>query len=315
MALGEAIKEDFILIKNDPAEELIELDLPKSTLIDCCFSLPVLAKLTGGDRFTNDQSSVIYFYDQGITTASLNLQKWNGSNWVQVAALVDDTYGTNYPFGFAENQEGEKLLGYLIDWQKVLNEEGEGSYRIQTEETPIVGSTVNRYSFDWCLQTYTNLRADKTVRFDWFNTGVIGDLNDDKKVRDFGKLANGNSYKWFNSLRMPDALFGNNTSSFEREFVRYQSGAETWIKDEQVESYQLITGYYPEYLHKFIKVDLIQSDELFVTNYFSNANSQHRERAVVPSSDYAPNWSYNSKFASVEVTFEQKYQNQFHKRC
>ncbi|GAG96267.1 unnamed protein product, partial [marine sediment metagenome] len=167
MALGEAIKENFILIKNNPSQELVQLDLPKSTLIDCCFTIPVLAKLTGGDRFTNDQSSVVYFYDSGFSSASLNLQKYNGSNWIEVAPLIDDTYGTNYPFGFAENAGGEKLLGYLIDWQKVLNAEGEGSYRIQTEETPVIGDVVNRFSFDYCLKTYNEIRANKTVRFDW----------------------------------------------------------------------------------------------------------------------------------------------------
>ncbi|GAG92556.1 unnamed protein product [marine sediment metagenome] len=114
---------------------------------------------------------------------------------------------------------------------------------------------------------------------------------------------------------MPEAIFGNNQSSFEREFVRYQTGEDVFVKDQQVESYQLITGYYPEYLHKFIKVDILQADEILVTNYFNNGNATHVERSVVASSDYSPNWSYNSKYASVEVEFTQRYQNHYHKRC
>lgn len=315
MATGEAICETFKLIKNNPASTLVEIDLPKSTLIDCCFSLPVLAKETGGDNFTNDQSSVLYFYDNGFTGAVLNLQAFDGSDWVQIAVLSDDTLGTLFDFGFAENDEDERLLGFVIDWQKVLSAHGEGSYRIQTEETPIIGDIVNRYSLEWCLKKYTDIRANKTVRIDFYQSGIIGDKTSDQKIRDYGFLPSGVAVNWFNQIRLPDAIFGDDSGEYNRDFTRYKNGAEVWIKDEQVEKYQFISGYYPNYVHKFMRVDVLQADDIEITTYFNNGNSDHQNKSVIPSGNYDPNWNHVSKLASVELSFEQKYQNYKHKRC
>jgi hypothetical protein len=309
MALGEAIRQNFKVIKNNPSGELVELELPKSTVNDCCFTIPVLAKATGGDNYTDDQSSVLWWYDNGFTNAVLNLQKYENGAWSEVANLNDNTYGTYYQYGFEINDKEESLLGYLIDWKLVLNALGEGTYRVQTEESTVLGDTVNRYSIEWCLQTYTQYRANRTVRIDWYNIGIVGSLTNDKDTRDYGSL------NWFNQLRLPDAIFGDATSTYEREFVRYQNGKQVWIQDDSVEEYTLNTGRYPSYLHTILKFDLLQSDAIFVTNYDKNAAQDYVDKEVIASSDYSPNWNYGTKLADVSINFQQKYQNHRSKRC
>lgn len=309
MALGEAIRQNFKVIKNNPSGDLVELELPKSTTNDCCFTIPVLAKSSGGDNYTNDRSSVIYFYGNGTTNAILNLQKYESDSWNEVANLNDNTYGTYYPFGFEVNSKEENLLGYVIDWKLVLATLGEGTYRVQTEETTITGSTVNRYSIEWCLMTYTQFRANRTVRIDYYNVGIVGSLTDDKETRDFGSL------NWFNQIRLPESIFGDSSSTYEREFVRYQNGEQVWLQDDSIEQYTLNTGRFPSYIHTILKYDILQSDSILITNYDKNASQTFVDKEVVGASDYTPNWNYGTKLADVSVTFEQKYQNHRSKRC
>jgi len=45
MGYGQAITNDFTLLKDNPAVIVTVLDLPKSTVEDCCFTIQVLAKL------------------------------------------------------------------------------------------------------------------------------------------------------------------------------------------------------------------------------------------------------------------------------
>ena len=309
MALGEAIKQDFKIIKNNPSGDLVELDLPKSTVNDCCFTIPVFAKSTGGDNYINDQSSVLWFYDAGFTDAVLNLQKYENGSWSEVANLNNDTYGTYYPFGFEVNDKEENLLGYLINWQLILAGLGAGTYRVQTEETTVLGDIVNRFSLEWCLQEYTDNRANYTTRIDWYNTGIIGSTTNDKDTRDFGSL------NWFNQVRLPDTTFGEDTATYEREYVRYQNGQQVWLQDNSVEEYTLKTGRFPSYLHKLIKFDLLQAERILITNYDADAPVQHTDKEVIPSSNYEPNYFRGSKLADVVVTFQQAYQNHQHKRC
>ena len=309
MALGEAIKQDFKIIKNNPSGELIELDLPKTNVADCCFNIPVLAKSTGGDNYTNDKSSVLWFYDNGFTTAVLNLQRCDNGTWTEVANLNDNTYGVFYPFGFEVNKKQESLLGYLIDWQLVLTLLGAGTYRVQTEETTVLGDTVNRFSLEWELKEYTQNRADLTTRIDWYNAGIIGSLTDDKDTRDYGDL------EWFNQIRLPDTVFGNDSSTYEREFVRYQNGNQVWLQDDSIEAYVMSTGRFPNYLHRLVKYDVLQAERILITNYDTDAPVSHTDKEVVPNSNYEPNYTRGTKLSSVEVTFEQAYQNHRKKRC
>jgi hypothetical protein len=308
MPLGEAISQDFKIIKNNPTDPTSTLDLPKSTVSDCCFYLPVLAELVVTSEYNNDKSSVIWFYDNGYTGAAMELEQLVSGTWTKIADLIDDTYGTFYDYGFFTNDNTEKAMGYLIDWNLMLVAFGQGKYRVKTVETGILGNT-NKYSLEWCLWTHTPDRAEGTVRIDWWLNGILGDSENDRLTRDFGAL------DWFNEIRLPSAYFGDTTSTYEKEYIRYQNGNQVWIKDERKREYRLEIGRIPNYLHELLSGEVFQADATSLTDFNINNAVQNIDTYIKLSSDYAPRWNTNTKLASVELSFENQYQNFVRKRC
>jgi hypothetical protein len=309
MALGEAIRQDFTILRDNPDISTGAVSVLESSVDDCCFVLPVLAKASGGDNLTDDKSSVLFFYNVGITTALLTLQKWNGNIFADISTLTDNTYGSNYPFAFETNENNENLQGYILDWQKIIVLNGAGTYRVKSDSTTILAGANEQFSMEYCLKEYTDFRADLTTRIEWFNSGIIGSEKDDTKTRDYGSI------DWFNQVRLPETIFGDDSNDYSREFVRYQNGEQVWLQDDNVESYNLKTGRFPSFLHKYLKYDMMQGDNIKVTNYDKDAHVDHIEKQVIPSSSYEPNYIRGTKLSNVELTFEQQFQNHSKKRC
>jgi hypothetical protein len=314
MLLGECILQDFKVIRNNPTDPNNILDLPKSSTKDCCYNLKVLANIVGGDEHSNDKNSVIYFYDNAYTGATMELQKYDG-DWVKIADLDNNDYGTYYAFGFFINDFSERAMGYQIDWQKVLQAEGQGRYRVVTTENLIIGDPKNRYSLEWCLYNYTPQRAKGTIKLSWYLNGFYGDSTDDKKQRHFGNL------DWFNSIRL-DGWFGEDTSSYESEFVKYQTGLDVWTKNDRIREYKLYLGHAPAYIHELLSGEALQANsehnqnDLTITDFNESDNPvKHINRAIQLTSEYAPEWNKLSKLAKVELSFKSAFNNFTRKRC
>jgi hypothetical protein len=304
---GQAIKQDFYILQSSDKPKTLSF---AQEMNECCFMLPALAENEENptDLLKNDKHSVIWFFNDLFTEATLTLQKNTGNDFADIDDLDSDTYGELFPFGFFENKFNEKAIGYKIDWNKVLLIHGEGDYRISITASPSLGDDFTDTSFEFCLLTYNQERAEQTCQITWYRNGELGDPFTDEKLNDYGTL------QWFNQLRLPDATFGMEKSTFEREFVKYQSGAKIWVKDAQKEEFQLILIRYPEWLHRFIRINILQSDEIFITDFNSQNPTTHVNRKIIPSSEYAPKWTFGSKFASVEMQFQQYFENLTHKR-
>lgn len=316
MPLGEAQYECFKLIPNNPSEPDSVLDLPKFSTTECCYDLPVFAELIFTKDFNNDKSSAgLWFYDNAFSNAEMELEKYQNGSWNKVADLIDDTYGEYYGFGFFVNNQKEKAMGYLIYWKLVLSSLGAGKYRVKTVETNIFGTT-NKYSLEWSLKAYSPEIVNKSVRISWFMNGITGDSSNDQRVRDFGSL------DWFNEIRLPKSLFWAKTSEYEKDYVQYQNGQRVWIQDERTRSYQFYLQQAPNYIHELLSGEVFQADAIIMTDYNSDnpaltkdCNPELLEKYVKLSSSYEPSWVYGSKFASVELTFTNEYQNFIRKRC
>lgn len=305
---GIVIKQKFVLIKDSPGG--VPVTVVASVNLDkCCFELPALAELSFTSEFKNDKHSAIFFWNNGFVSAEMKLQRFENGAWSDGILLSDNTYGINFAYGFYETIYKEKAQGYLLDWNLTLAIDGEGNYRIKATGTTIAGALVEQYSMDFCLKTYTEARADRTVRIDWWLNGNLGNLLNDSLKRDFGAL------NWFNSIRLPESKFGNDTSSYERTFVKYQNGKQIWTKDVQIEEYSLRTGRFTNELHRFIKIDILQADDIRITDYNTENAVTHQNKFVIVSGNYEPKWIDGSMFASVEVKFQQAYQNFEHRRC
>jgi hypothetical protein len=312
LGIGEAIKEDFLIIKSkviSPRSVGNVVYDAENPVPECCFELTVLAELVYTSAYFNDKTAFSFDWNNGFSTAVMVLQKSVNGSWVNKATLTDYALGTYYAFGFYTTIYSEKKIGFLLDWASVLSGFDEGIYRVKCTGTPIIGDPVIVYSPNYSLLKYTTHRADATVRIEWWKNGNAGNQYDDSLKTDFGTL------NWYNQIRLYDSKFGNDTSTFERTYIKYQNGKKTWTNDQQIEEYVLKTGRFNNELHRFIKIDILQADEIRVTDYNSENANEHIDRWVIPSSNYEPRWLDGSKFAPVEVKFQQLYQNHEHKRC
>lgn len=310
MLTGQAIKENAYLIRENPITQT-PLEFTQE-MSECCVNMPVLAETVFTNSLFNDTSSPLFFWGAGFSTATLVLQKRESGVWVDKETLDVADWGTPYAFGFFVNQYNQSAIGYELNWADVLNDVdlGEGNYRFKSVGTLRIGSgTVSKYSFEYCLSKYTADRADETVRIDWWQSGSFGDRDDDQLRQDYGDL------NWHNSIRLPGAIFGFDTSpEFEETRTKYQNGESIWLRSSQVESYTLKAGRYDQTLHKYIKVEILQADKISITDYTIANPTRHQNKFVILSGGYEPKWTIGSMTANVEVKFLQHYQNFNHKR-
>jgi len=302
---GQAIKQDFYIL-NTTGTGTNNLDLiPKKA--ECCFELPALAELSFTSKYKNDKHSVIWFFGELFPDAKIYIQKKVNGAYVD-EELINDAYGTFKAFGFYTNKFTEKAIGYQIDWAKILVAKGEGVYRFKGEGTPSIGDAVAYYSFEFRLQKYTSDRADFTVRAEWYRKGILGSKESDAKIDDFGNL------NYYNSLRLPRSIFGNDSSTYERTYIKYPNGSQIWTQDDQIEEMEWQIGRMPEPVHKFLRVDMMQSGRVIINDYNSQNPTKHIDEEVVPNSEYAPTWTQGVMFAPVRLKFNKYYQNKTHLR-
>jgi len=318
MAGGEVCVETFKRVTEASKAPVINLDVPSFSGKECCLQLPALAVLPSdpdaADEFKNDYHVVTFNYDTFMTSSVvLKLQK----DGIDLATLTDDTYGTNYAYGFQTSVDGTRsFVGYRLDWQTILFLEGEAKYQIVATHTDILTNVTTETSFEFCLKTYSLYNANETTRFTWYLNGFIGDFFDDELVLDYRNLASflgGDG--WINQIRLPKSFFGNNKSEYEREYIRYTNGQKVFIQDEQIEQYKWTTGRYDYPLHNFIKTNILQADRILVTDFNRLNDNNIVNKAVKPLSNYEPEYKVNTLLSRAVVEFEQEFQNRRKLRC
>ncbi len=306
---GQAIKQDFYILKTSTTTTTVELQPIYNT--GCNFYLPALAEYTPTSELKNDRHSVIWFFNDLYSDVKIFIQEMNSAGvYEDVQELTDDTYGTMYGFGFFVNKFGESAIGYQIEWSDVLNEQGPGIYRFRVEAINAIGDDFADVSFEFKLSVYTADRADTTVRVDWHRNGVLGSRTQDEKVEDYG------IEDWFNQIRIPKAMFGFGTAALEQEWVHYQNGENEWLSDKQVEELTLKIDSLPSNIHDFIRVDMLMSGKLRVTDYNLLAPTKTVNRYVVRTGSYEPQWIPGVELgkANVTTTFKPWKENLYRKR-
>ncbi len=308
---GTCIRENFLLLKNAP---IISEPEEVANTGECCFELIALAEEVKNidpiiADLRNDQHSFIEYFDKILYSgAEMFLQKYVSGIWTdQGAVLSDNTYGTNYPFGFFETIYDENAIGFNIDFHKVITALGEGDYRLKAQSTDIFGNEFKSYSLALCLRKYTQHRADYTSRFSWNRNGNNGEPRDNTRRRDYGSL------NWFNQLRVP-GIFWKEEATINRENVKYQNGAIEWLKDELINEYTFNSDRMPDYVHMFLKYDMMQSDNILITDFNIVNPTMRRNLRIYPNSGYVPVYDAQALYAPVELKFIDRIQQFVHKR-
>jgi hypothetical protein len=313
---GTIVKQNFTLIRSNPIvtsfdDLTVPIYEPESGTAECCFILTALAESSFTSEYFNDKHRAIFFWNNAFTTATMKLQKYNTSTgaWADSATLTDNTYGTYYAAAFHTTIYSEIAQGYELDWALILAALGEGQYRIKATGTTITSATVDKFSLEFELREYTTSRAENTVRIEWWLNGNIGDPNNDLIKQDYGTL------NWYNQLRLSDSKFGFDEPELTREFVRYQSGKQVWNKSMTKETYLLKTGRLPNNVRRYLLYNVMNGDEVRITDFNSDNSVTHLDRYVAPVGGFVPKYTDGVKLAPVEIKFEQLYQNNEHKRC
>lgn len=293
---GYCLKQNFSVISEEPNPTTPTLPTAPSTTKDCCSPFTVFADVANDNDFKSDRSTVDWAFSPFVDDATLQLLKWDGTAYTQVTELDNDDYGTLVAYGDIVDPSGNKVIRYTINWALVLNAFDSGSYKVQVSFSSPFGDQT-KLSSEYCLSTFTEQKANGTIRIEYYLNGIMGDNTNDLKTRDFGTT---NRY---NSIRLP-GWFGFPNSKYTKDYTVYNSGARKWIKDEQEQEFVMqIKGVMAD-VHELMRTDVLQADEIFVTDYNKNNAQQWIQKSVQPTSDYPPDWHLlTSKKAPVKLTF------------
>lgn len=303
---GELIKETFFILQELPKGTPVELDILTSSTSDCPFCLTVLADEVDESEYKNDKTGFLFKFSELITSLTFTLQKKVDGTFVDVETLNNDNWGTLYPLEFIIDDKNRKYVGYLVDWRLVLSGHGTGFYRLKTIETNLFG-TFEQLSSEYCLLAYTSHRANGTVKIETNTSGLSGDINDPTDIISYGS-------GWYTSIRLC-GMFGFDTSDYVEERTEYRNGQQKWIKDEQTVKYTLKLKPINAELHNFLKTNILQADEIIITDYNANNPNKHVSVNVNRNGNYEPQWQPKTLLAKVDVSFKSAFNNLRKKLC
>lgn len=290
----------YITAKYLPKVEPPLLFNNKSGANDCCYELPVFWSSNTSSstyKYEHDYSSWIVFCEKSIQSASVFIEKYN-NGWVELDQLTDNTLGTYFDLGFIDNRLEQKAVGYLLDWNLVYSEYGNGDYRLRFDQEYLLSVTKTEYSFAWTLSQYNDFDADETVRIDWTNNGLQGWFG--RGQVDFM----GNNY--FGQIRLPFSAFGRPTDTLADEYYRLQDEKDLYKSRVIVENFKLEIRKAPAYIHTYLQYLLrITPEYVNITDYNRSATDNFRDKKVIFTKGSEPNWTEWTDKATVNYDMQE----------
>jgi len=222
---------------------------------ECCIDLFLFGDNSNptnkANKYRNDKTSYFEYYSNDTTTAIMKIQKCVNGVMTDKHTVTDDTYGTFSDFGVFQSDNRKYISLKNIDWTAILLAFGEGKYRLTVETTNILTSvtTVPRCTFTYTLKNYSDDRANGTVFIRSINKNILGNILRPDEVFTFP------DDNWNDGIRIP-AWFGSDFSEYTRERVRYSTGFEQDLTNDQTQKFILDTNGLPSELHNLIRLTL-----------------------------------------------------------
>ena len=288
---GEIFKTDVLALEDIVDSPVI--DLQANPFKVCCLPLNVLASVADTNTFINDYNNFIQIFPVQYTV-TMYIQKYNESTaiWENVGGALANELSVS--------RNNMTYYSHKIIWQTYLNFAtygGEGKYRLDWD----YGSG-HKYSNEYCLKTYTQSRADETVRIEYTLNSVIGDKLQ-TATTDFVGL------NFTSQIRLSDALFNDRAAPFEVEGVRMSNGRERTISKGFRETYKLELRRSPRDLFDLLMYVVLMADDLKVCDYNRANNDDFVNTLVEVNGEFAPDNSNSRPYPSGSIDFISRYSN------
>lgn len=309
MPTGECIKANFTIVATDPVASVPTINgiIPTSSVAQCCTDTTFFASTPDDADLKNDKTSFLFVLSPLVSVAVMTLQKADASGtFADVETLNNDDFGTFYALSFNTDEDARKYIGYLLNMRDVIIAHDSGLYRVKNSITTVLGNALI-YSNEFCLEEYSPALINGTVRIETYTNGIRGAAGSQTDYIDF------NSLNWYNQIRLK-GMFGFTSSEYTREDVEFRNGQKQWVVDEQKEKYILKLKPIDQYTRGFVKTDIVQADEIVMTDYNSLNPDEFIGIYVKCSGGFEPR--HNIKEAlPVDITFDSAFNNQRKRRC
>ena len=241
----------------------IQFNSVDSCELACPYTEKVFANV-GGEYWKNDKSSFLFKKIIASDTITIKLLKAG----TVVATITDDTYGTYYGTFTAQ----PLYVGFVVEWEKVMNLEGAGSYTIEVDKV-ILGTPTTEISRCFFLSEYSDQAADKTIRIETYQNGNI--LSSQFDYTDL--LPDG----WYNSYRISGRL---NTPDPKKETDNYltQDYELKQIQDQIINEWELTTELLPSEITNNLLYEDMLANTFEVTDYSIFAHEIYRRVSLYP---------------------------------
>lgn len=258
---------------------------------ECEYIEKVFGHLTDNDYWKNDKNTFLYRRILSTDTVTIKLLK----DEVEIATITDDTYGV-YTNGYLSGNAAQQLyVSFIVDWQKVLQIEGGGNYRISTELN-LLGVISIEESQKFMLYGYSDLIANGTVRIETRQNGnIIG------SAFDFTGL------NLYNSYRL-QGIFKEGSPELEQEFYLNTDYKKKQIQDQSIPQYTLNTKRVPRIVSLMLQQDSILANEFEVTDYNIINVATFRRVSVYPDSISKVAFDGKNTRDAFDITFKDKFE-------
>ena len=268
--------------------------IPTTLISECVGALAVFGDLTTTALQNNDFTSILS-WNQSTSVELFLLDE----NCNVIAPLNDSTYGTYYPLGFLSTNDGftvfqSQYTGYKLEWRKVLQLHGSGTYKIK-KVTTIGFKNIEECSCLYDLCQYSDARANETVRIETTQNGYI-----------IGQGLDFTGVDWSEQIRIP-GFFGNKQRRLEQDNYLNKNRRTTQIQDSLIHEFTLEPYFWPHCLRDEID-SILLANEILISDYNSDNTDDLKNISVIPTS-IDTEYFGKSRKAADEIKFEERVKN------
>ncbi len=265
---------------------------PDEVFKECCYNHLTLADANSNEDFKNDYSS--FYHQKQLPNETVEFVLVHAET-AQEYELDDSTYGSFFDFGYFSTNPN--LKGFLVNWKKVLDDLGEGNFKILKRQT-IAGLNFEFQSISFTLKQFSSSLADHTVRMDVVMNGRL-----EKTGVDF------TGTDWKHSIRVP-GFFGRREPKLEEDNIINRNFEKKQISMIQTNEWKFQTNKIPDCLTNEIWDFHLFANDIFMNDYNLNNHSYDFVRFPVKfASNEGTVYGVRTRKAQLNLTFNDKFEN------